>query len=889
MINRNPSEANQTPGSAARPATSCGTGLISPPPAPQAGHRVYLVFQGVAWEANVWLNGVLLGSHQGYWEPFRFDVTSLLKTKNLLAVRVLNGEKLGEPVPEWSVLPFTLAAQPRFVRNAAQLVIGQRELFGFQSCSFRSGYGIHREVYLETTGNTKIAELLVRGELGSSTANIQVATDAKEEKPLTFKVQIMPENFTGRAYSFAETRLTPGGKGAQSFTVPTPDFHLWQPTDPCLYRCRITLFDGNQVIDAQDTLFGYRSFRLATADDHLPNIHEGMFMLNGKPVFLRGAGGSSALNAFWYWHQDDKLLDTVLMMKAANFNAVRANEHIQFPEVRELMDRLGMLTEQDMSGAGTVIPVSVVAELCGHLARECYNNPSVVLLTAGMESTCDPTEIVKSILVVDPERIIKPISGNMLDWNYGLPPGYPKMPREYWSNVVDDFHNYSGWYRRGARIDTLCQLYPAGRMVTVGEFGAEGMDAYSTMQRYPTQLQPPPIDGEALWGSAQVKKGDPKMIEGLRGQLPKTLGQYITASQTYQAEVMAEQATGLRLSPRRIGGYFEFHFIDGLPAHWPKSIVSFDLTPKKAYFAMAQVNQPIVPLFQLVDEGKTLALWVANDSADTLSHYRVLWRIEAAGKTLLKGEKQGDAQSLDATAFGNIDISQIFTTAPVVSITLTLLDAGGTQISIYQREVYLPAYQPPHYTIEAPKAIRIPNVPEAMGDPSKVNWTVAAALTGWRQAESDPTQHVIEAQIGHDEFYLYLKLSEAMPTTNLQSDDGIWSGEDWEVLFSAQRSRPFRQFGINPKGAYLEVASDTNLTPCGAKVVSELAKDHWTVLVAFPLSTLVPGGLKSGSVFYGNFCRTAGSGDVYREFLAWSPNYAPSYLLPERFAELTLE
>ena len=58
------------------------------------------------------------------------------------------------------------------------------------------------------------------------------------------------------------------------------------------------------------------------------------------------------------------------------------------------------------------------------------------------------------------------------------------------------------------------------------------------------------------------------------------------------------------MSPRRIAGYFQFHFIDVVPANWPKSIVSHDLRPKKAYFEMAQVNQPIAVLPRLLDLDK---------------------------------------------------------------------------------------------------------------------------------------------------------------------------------------------------------------------------------------------------------------------------------------------
>ena len=82
-----------------------------------------------------------------------------------------------------------------------------------------------------------------------------------------------------------------------------------------------------------------------------------MFLLNGRPIFLRGAEVSPSLNAFWYWHEDDKLLDALLLAKAANCNALRAGEHVLFAEVRELLDRLGIMSEQDQ-GAGHNTPQS---------------------------------------------------------------------------------------------------------------------------------------------------------------------------------------------------------------------------------------------------------------------------------------------------------------------------------------------------------------------------------------------------------------------------------------------------------------------------------------------------------------------------------------------------
>jgi hypothetical protein len=144
----------------------------------------------------------------------------------------------------------------------------------------------------------------------------------------------------------------------------------------------------------------------------------------------------------------------------------------------------------------------------------------------------------------------------------------------------------------------------------------------------------------------QVEKADGRQIIGFRGQRPANLGQHIAASQEYQADVLAELATGFRLSPRSIGGYFQFHFIDALPAHWLKSIVSHDLRPKPGCFEMAQVNQPVAPLFQMVRQGAGLEIELANDPPRALADDRVAGTIQVEGKTVITGEQRFDAPPL---------------------------------------------------------------------------------------------------------------------------------------------------------------------------------------------------------------------------------------------------
>lgn len=192
---------------------------------------------------------------------------------------------------------------------------------------------------------------------------------------------------------------------------------------------------------------------------------------------------------------------------------------------------------------------------------------------------------------------------------------------------------------------------------------------------------------------------------------------------------------------------------------------------------------------------------------------------------------------------------------------------------------------------QGPATASVPKLPEAAsGDPAKVDWSKAARLGNWRQLEGYPTKRMPEARVAHDGQFLYVRLSEPVETAKLHNDNGIWAGDDWEVFVAQQRAKPYRQVGVNPKGAFQDVGCGDGppMAPSNVKVVSDTSKpDTWTVCLVFPLETLLPGGVKPGSVFYANFFRA--TGEKPRELMAWSPNFCPSFHVPARLGELKLE
>lgn len=805
---RNPDKVDQWKNSETTADTICWYRTTFAAGKPAAGKRLWLCFDGVEWEAQVWLNGELLGTHRVYYEPFRFDVTGKIRAKNLLAVRVIAGRSYGEPVSYWGLFPDIRAAKQRYVPDRAQSIPGNLPIGYHAGC----GFGIFRDVYLEETGPVHVSATFARNDLSDGKARVKVELDRADKRPADVRIDLLPENFAGPSF----TKTVRCDSGVATAEIPMPDAKIWSPDSPNLYRCRVTVENS----DARDVLFGCRSFsiihRKETASPTMPEysfapvkakwlrilgrgsdasewnsiwevncpaivrdaasvttdkvnkdyppalaldgkadtrwategrghwiqfkldekvefdriaigwfeaqsrnwdfdllaspdgqgwtkldyqtpvaaapgqLPSGMLMLNGKPKYLRGTN-IQGLNVYSYWGQTNELLNALLLLKAANFNVVRSCQHVEFPEVLGMMDRVGMMSEQDQGGGyrGS-IDMGIRREQHIHtgtvLARQTYNNPGVVLLTFGNEHEFPTEPILRAVLAVDPQRVVKPISGR---FSHSKKPW--DLPEDLRANAIDDGHPYSGWYGNNVpQTWSNLQIWKLRRLVTLGEYGAEALDSYETMRdHYPPQFKPPPPETDTLWAASQVQKHDVKQIAGL-GRNPTNLGEYIEASQNYQEALLADKTIGMRLSPRAVAGYFHFHFLDAIPVFWPKSIVSHDHRPKKAYYQMAQINQPLVALPQFSGQHPdAMKLWVANDLDEAFPKAVLNWTVSAGGQSLLGGKQQLNVPAINAISGETIDLLPVVSKHKTFDVELTIVDSDDKMLSSYRRNIHI--------------------------------------------------------------------------------------------------------------------------------------------------------------------------------------------------------
>ena len=146
-------------------------------PASFSNKNLRLKFEGVDYFAKVWLNGKLLGEHEGYFNPFAFNVTELAKPgKNALVVKVTNPWDFSIKAAEITSTSASEKIWINSVMNFHDSRMGGGANSAVQSQSFGTG-GIVQPVKLVATGGVAIDWMLVHapafGKLHQSRSHLQ--------------------------------------------------------------------------------------------------------------------------------------------------------------------------------------------------------------------------------------------------------------------------------------------------------------------------------------------------------------------------------------------------------------------------------------------------------------------------------------------------------------------------------------------------------------------------------------------------------------------------------------------------------------------------------------------------------------------------------------------
>ena len=370
-------------------------------PAESKGQRVWVEFDGVMANSDVWLNGNLLGHRPSGYVSFRYDLTDHLKPdgSNILAVKA---DTSAQPASRW----YAGGGIYRHVR----LVIA---------------HPVHVEpwgAYVTTPDATDAtATISVQTSLANSTAKMG---------KVTVRTAVVAPGGKTIATLDSETTLTPGKPSTVSQQLKIPRPALWSLELPRLHTLVTRITGGDTVLDEVTTPFGIRSAEFKSASG---------FWLNGKNFKLKGVClhhdgvAVGAAVPFGVWERRLKIL------RDLGVNAIRTAHNPSAPEFLDLCDRMGFLVMDEFFDYWTkgknpndyhlYFKKWSQTDLRSGILRD-RNHPSIILYSVGNEihDTTDP-------------RLAKPILRSLVDVCHATDPSRAVTQALFRPNTSGDYKN----------------------------------------------------------------------------------------------------------------------------------------------------------------------------------------------------------------------------------------------------------------------------------------------------------------------------------------------------------------------------------------------------------------------------------------------------------------
>jgi beta-mannosidase len=539
---------------------------------------IVLLFKGIDYFSDVWLNDNYLGSHEGYFQHFSFDVSGIIKRKdNLLVVKVIS--PFEEPGTVWPL--------------KKNLIKG---IFNHHDCrpggwSHKYGQdkntgGIWNDVILNCRNSIFIGSVKISSKINFDKNIATVKTDlfylSNLDTPIKdiIKIDIISPSGSKKKLNIPVQLLPGNNMVSLVFEIDNPQlWWTWDLGEPSLYKMSLS----GQLIEKEIFSFGIRDVKL---DDNK------IFYLNNKRLFLRGTNiiPEQYLSALG----NKRIAQQVNLIKEANINIIRMHAHINRSEYYDECDKSGLLVWQDFPLQWTYndsieFHDNAVKQI-KDMVRQYFNHPSIVFWCCHNEpgeqiKSLDPL-LYSAVLSEDDTRVIRIAS------NY-------------------EEHPYDGWYW-GSK-EHFASL-PMGPMVT--EFGAQGLPDVKSLKKFipVKKLRKPDWD---FWKYHNFQYDQTFLIAQI--EKGKSIGDFVYNSQAYQVELLQTAIDFYRREKYdKVTALFQFMFIDCWPSiTW--SVIDYYGSPKKAYYTLQKAFQPVyvsVKVRQkkyLPGSKLNLDIWIIND------------------------------------------------------------------------------------------------------------------------------------------------------------------------------------------------------------------------------------------------------------------------------------
>lgn len=397
----------------------------------QQGKKVFIYFGAVNYRAEVYLNGVKLGIHDGGFTPFNFEITAILKEKlNYLIVKVDN-KRLKEAVPTTTTDWWNYGGITRDVLLIEEPSVYIQDYFiQLKKGNEKSinGFIQLNNIFKNERITISIPELKIEKEINIST-----------DKKTTFEFEI-------------DSKIT-----------------YWNPESPKLYS--VFIKSSYQTLKEE---IGFR-----TIETKGPEI-----LLNGKSIFLRGI----CLHEEYKGHRsngDSEAMSLLTWAKELGCNYVRLAHYPHNEHIILMADKLGLMVWEeipvywtiDFTNPGTF--ANAKKQLTEVITRD-KNRAAVIIWSMANETPLSEARdgflinLIKHAKSLDTTRLISAALLTHSENDVGI---IDDKIGEYIDIV--SFNQYTGWY--GGDLNTAPDkkwTTPYNKPIVVSEFGGDALQGF---------------------------------------------------------------------------------------------------------------------------------------------------------------------------------------------------------------------------------------------------------------------------------------------------------------------------------------------------------------------------------------------------------------------------
>lgn len=326
------------------------------------GKRIKLLFEGIATNCTVWVNGHLMKRHFTGFEDFEIDISEVVyygEAVNVIAIRV------------------------------------DTELYGNQTEAFEGwwydGAGIYRNVWLEKLPYVHIERygIAVKNELHEGEWETHTEIHLYNEGYEDIELEINLELLSPQQKSISKAMQKMTAKALTSIMITfentIKNVEQWSIDLPCLYTARVSIREEGKVTQTEEIKYGYRSIEF--------NTEQG-FLLNGQPTKIKGTSNHQDHGALGVAVADNIVRWRIKTLKEMGCNAYRCAHNTVSPALLEACDEIGMLV---MSENRWFTTEEENLQRVARMVKRERNHPSIIMWSVGNEEPIQCEEKGKRI------------------------------------------------------------------------------------------------------------------------------------------------------------------------------------------------------------------------------------------------------------------------------------------------------------------------------------------------------------------------------------------------------------------------------------------------------------------------------------------------------------